>query len=141
MNVVRVMLLNEKAVFPTYADEGAAGFDFYSTSNLVIPVGGSGIIETGLAVEIPKGYEIQARGRSGLAFKGDIVAHFGTIDESYRGEVKIKLWNLGKKPFKIVQGMRIAQGVLAPVERALFMEAYDLSKTSRGVGGIGSTGE
>ena len=141
MNIVRIKLLNENAVFPTYADEGAAGFDFYSTSNLVIPVGGSGIIETGLAVEIPKGYEIQARGRSGLAFVNDIIAHFGTIDESYRGEIKVKLWNLGKKPFSIKQGQRVAQGVLAPVEKAIFLESFDLSNTVRGVGGIGSTGE
>jgi len=140
MNLVRVKLLNDKAVMPTYADSGAAGFDFYAIKNLTIPVGGSGIVETGLALEIPVGYEVQARGRSGLAFKDDIIAHFGTIDESYRGEVKIKLWNLGNAPFRIIQGMRIAQGVLAPVERALFMEAFELGKTMRGVGGIGSTG-
>ena len=83
----------------------------------------------------------QARGRSGLAFVNDILAHFGTIDESFRGELKIKLWNLGNKPFPIVQGMRVAQGVLAPVERAIFMEAFDLGKTMRGENGIGSTGE
>ena len=141
MNIVRVKLLDEKAIIPTYADEGAAGFDFYSISNLVIPVGGSGIIETGLVVEIPKGYEIQARGRSGLAFVNDIVDHFGTIDESYRGEIKIKLWNLGKKPFPIKQGQRVAQGVLSQVEKAIFLEAFDLSQTVRGAGGIGSTGQ
>jgi len=141
VNIVRVKLLDEKAIIPTYADEGAAGFDFYSISNLVIPVGGSGIIETGLVVEIPKGYEIQARGRSGLAFVNDIVDHFGTIDESYRGEIKIKLWNLGKKPFPIKQGQRVAQGVLSQVEKAIFLEAFDLSQTVRGAGGIGSTGQ
>ena len=141
MNIVRYQLTNPKAVVPTYADDGAAGFDFYSTSNLILPVGGSGIIETGLTLEIPKGYEIQARGRSGLAFVNDILAHFGTIDESFRGEVKIKLWNLGNKPFPIKVGQRVAQGVLAPVERAIFLEAFDLSKTTRGAGGLGSSGE
>lgn len=141
MNLVRYTKLNDLAIVPTYADDGASGFDFYATNNLTIPVGGSGIVETGLAVEIPVRYEIQARGRSGMAFINDIVAHFGTIDESYRGEIKIKLWNLGNKPYPIKVGQRVAQGVLAPVEKAIFLESFDLSKTVRGAGGIGSTGE
>lgn len=140
MNLVRFKILKEKAIVPTYADPGAAGFDFYAINDQTIPVGGSCVVGTGLAFEIPVGYEIQARGRSGLAFKDDIVAHFGTVDESYRGEIKVKLWNLGSKPFSIKAGMRVAQGVLAPVERAIFMEAFDLGKTMRGENGIGSTG-
>lgn len=140
MNLVRYKKLDEKAIIPTYADEGASGFDFYAITNQTIPVGGSVIVGTGLAFEIPSGFEIQARGRSGLAFMSDIVAHFGTIDESYRGEVKIKLWNLGNKPHPIKVGQRVAQGVLAPVRRAIFIEEFDLSKTVRGENGIGSTG-
>jgi len=141
VNVVRIKLLNEKAVIPTYADPGASGFDFYSTSELILPVNSSGIVGTGISFQIPFGYEIQVRGRSGMAFINDILAHFGTIDESYRGEVKIKLWNLGNEPFPIKVGQRVAQGVLAPVERAIFLEAFDLSNTQRGIGGIGSSGE
>ena len=141
MNIVRYKLLDQRAIVPTYAEPGSSGFDFYAINDLTIPVGGSGVIETGLAVEIPIGYEIQARGRSGLAFNNDVLAHFGTIDESYRGEVKIKLWNLGNKPYQIKTGQRIAQGILAPVEKAIFLEEFDLSKTVRGENGISSTGK
>lgn len=141
MNIVRFKRLSEKAIVPTYADPGSSGFDFYAISNQILPVGGSCIVGTGLALEIPVGYEIQARGRSGLAFNNDILAHFGTIDESYRGEVKIKLWNLGNKPYAITIGQRVAQGVLAPVDKAIFLEEFDLSRTVRGENGLGSSGE
>lgn len=138
---VKAKKLNRDAKIPTYAEPGASGFDFYSTKELTITPGGYGIIGTGLAFEIPRGYEIQVRGRSGLAFKHQIVAaHFGTIDESYRGEVKILLFNFSNDSYHISPGERVAQGILSPVTKADFKEVVELSKTERGEGGIGSTG-
>lgn len=138
--LVGIKILNGNAKIPTYADDGASGFDFYATHDLDIEPCCSGIVETGIAFEIPTGWEIQARGRSGLAFKHDIQAHFGTIDESFKGEVKIKLFNYGSKALNIKIGDRVAQGVLAPVTKAHFHELESLSKSKRGDGGFGSTG-
>ena len=141
MQIVKVKKLNDLAVIPTYADSGASGFDLYSTQYKSIRAGGSAILSTGIAFEIPEGYEIQIRGRSGLAFNEGVIAHFGTIDASYRGEIKVKLFNLGYRPIGIEIGDRIAQGVLAPVERAMFIQDSNLSETERGVNGFGSTGQ
>ena len=142
MQIVKVKKLNDLAVIPTYADEGASGFDLYSTQYKSIRAGGSAIVSTGIAFEIPEGYEIQIRGRSGLAFNEDVIAHFGTIDASYRGEVKVKLFNLGPyRDLNVEIGDRIAQGVLAPVERAVFIQDSGLNETERGVNGFGSTGQ
>lgn len=139
---VGVKKLNSKARIPTYADPGSSGFDFHSTHDLIIPVGGFGIISSGLAFEIPPEFEIQVRGRSGLAFKEQIVAaHFGTIDDSYKGEVKVILFNLSNKPYRINTGDKIAQGVLAEVPKAVFEEVDELSKSLRGDNGFGSTGK
>lgn len=138
--LVRYKKLNELAKEPIYADLGAAGFDFYATNTVLIEPLGSAVIETGIAVEIPEGYEIQVRGRSGLAFNGDVFAHVGTIDCNYRGEVKIKLFNLGTKAIPILPGTRVAQGVLAPVTKADFLLSEKLSDTDRGLKGFGSSG-
>lgn len=133
--------LYKDAVTPTYADPGASGFDFYSIEEGIIEPKSSAVIATGLAFEIPKGWEIQARGRSGLAFKNDVIAHFGTIDEGFKGELKIKLFNLGNEPLAINVGDRIAQGVFAPVTKAVFYETNELSKSERGEGGFGHSGK
>ena len=99
-------------------------------------------VATGFAIEIPHGHEVQVRPRSGLALKHGITCLNtpGTIDSDYRGEVKIILINLGHEPFEIRRGERIAQLVPAPVLRADFVEASELSDTERGSGGFGSTG-
>ncbi|MBQ1671857.1 MAG: dUTP diphosphatase, partial [Treponema sp.] len=96
----------------------------------------------GLFFEIPEGYEIQVRPRSGLAFKNGVTVLNtpGTIDSDYRGELKVLLVNLGKEDFTVKSGDRIAQIILAPVTQADFVQAQLLSQTERGEGGFGSTG-
>ena len=99
-------------------------------------------VATGLSVAIPQGYEIQVRPRSGLAIKHGIspINTPGTIDEDYRGEVKVPLVNLGQEAFTVERGMRIAQLVVAPVIQVAVEEVIDLDETRRGDGGFGSTG-
>jgi dUTP pyrophosphatase len=140
--IVGVKKLHPDAKLPTYVDSGASGFDFYANENITLPARGRAIIRTGLAFEIPRGYEIQARGRSGLAFKNNIVAaHFGTIDENYKGEVMILLYNFSSTSYLIMSGDRVAQGVLAPVTRADFYETTELSDSERGTKGFGDSGK
>jgi dUTP pyrophosphatase len=99
-------------------------------------------VPTGLAVALPPGHELQVRPRSGLALKhGLLVANSpGTVDEDYRGEIKVILLNAGTEPFRVERGMRLAQGVLAPVTRIRWQEVESLDETARGQGGFGSTG-
>jgi dUTP pyrophosphatase len=100
------------------------------------------IVPTGVALAIPVGFEGQVRPRSGLATKHGITVPNapGTIDSDYRGELKVALINLGRTPFVVEHGMRIAQLVIAPVSRATLVECEDLGDTARGAGGFGSTG-
>jgi dUTP pyrophosphatase len=119
---------------PAYGSAGAAPVELAPGGRMAIP--------TGLAVALPAGHELQVRPRSGLALKnGILVANSpGTVDEDYRGEIKIILLNAGTEPFRIERGMRIAQGVLAPVTRIRWQEVASLDETVRGMGGFGSTG-
>ncbi len=109
---------------------------------VVLEPGGRAAIPTGLMVALPAGHELQVRPRSGLALnQGVLVANApGTVDEDYRGEIKVILLNAGAEPFAVVRGMRIAQAVLAPVTRILWREVPVLDETARGAGGFGSTG-
>jgi dUTP pyrophosphatase len=127
---------------PTYASVHAAGLDVCAAEELVLEPGQRHAVATGFAIEIPDGYEVQVRPRSGLALKHGITCLNtpGTIDSDYRGEVKVILANLGDEPFPIRRGERIAQLVPAPVLRANFVEARKLEDTARGSGGFGSTG-
>ena len=127
---------------PTYATDGAAGLDVVSAEDLTLAPGQRHAVATGFAIAIPEGYEVQVRPRSGLALKHGITCLNtpGTIDHDYRGEVKVILANLGNEPFDIRRGERIAQLVPAPVTKAAFREVAELSETSRGAGGFGSTG-
>jgi dUTP pyrophosphatase len=127
---------------PSYATPGAAGMDVVAAESLTLAPGARHAVATGFAIAIPAGYEVQLRPRSGLALKHGITCLNtpGTIDEDYRGEVKVILANLGDAPFEIVRGERIAQLVPAPVQRASFREVEDLDATARGTGGFGSTG-
>lgn len=143
MTTVRIKLLTPTAKAPTYATEGSAGMDLCADISTPFDIweGRSEIIGTGIAVEIPPGYEGQVRPRSGLAFKHGVRTVLGTIDADYRGEVKVLLESFGKDSFhKINPGDRIAQLVIAPVERARIEVAAELSDTARGAGGFGSTG-
>ena len=128
---------------PAYATEGAAGLDVVAAEELTLAPGQRHAVATGFAIAIPAGYEVQVRPRSGLALKHGITCLNtpGTIDEDYRGEVKVILANLGDEAFEVRRGERIAQLVPAPVLKAEFREVDALSETNRGVGGFGSTGQ
>jgi dUTP pyrophosphatase len=128
---------------PRYASEDAVGLDVTAAEALTLAPGQRHAVATGFAIEIPRGYEVQVRPRSGLAIKHGITCLNtpGTIDSDYRGEVKVILINLGEEPFEIRRGERIAQLVPAPVLRADFVEVGELAETVRGSGGFGSTGQ
>ena len=127
---------------PSYETAGSAGMDVRAAEELVIAPGQRGLVGTGLAFAIPHGYEIQVRPRSGLALKKgvSIPNSPGTIDSDYRGELKVILLNHGDEDFVIERGDRIAQIVVAPVQRGILLEVADLDETQRGSGGFGSTG-
>jgi len=131
---------------PFYATEGAAGADIRASipekKSLAIKPGQRLLVPTGLCMEIPLGYEIQVRPRSGLSLKSPlmIVNAPGTIDCDYRGEVNIIVGNFSSEEFVIEHGLRIAQLVISPVIQAQYVHATQLSATARGTGGFGSTG-
>ena len=131
------------APLPAYATEAAAGADLHADLDapVALPPGGRAAIPTGLAFEIPQGFEIQIRPRSGLARRHGVTVLNapGTIDADFRGAVEVLLVNLGAEPFTVSPGARIAQAVLAPVARARFEPAAALGATARGAGGFGST--
>lgn len=143
-SIVVLTSIENKELLPVYMTKGAAGADVkaHLQEPFTIPSGESGIVPTGMRVEIPEGYEIQVRPRSGLALKHQVTVLNtpGTIDADYRGEIKIILINHGKEDFIITPGMRIAQLVLAQVVQAEFLLSSDLSTTERGTGGFGHTG-
>ena len=132
------------AVIPEYKTAGAAGADLCALLDapLTIPAGRSAMVPTGLFFEIPQGYEVQVRPRSGLAAKNGVTVLNtpGTIDSDYRGEIKVILINLGTEDFTVNSGDRIAQMIIAPVIQASFTITDSLSETERGAGGFGSTG-
>ncbi|MGE5085818.1 MAG: dUTP diphosphatase [Bacillota bacterium] len=129
---------------PAYQSAGASGVDVRAqlSGPLVLNPGERAMIPTGLSFEIPLGYEIQARPRSGWAAKSGLTVLNtpGTIDADYRGEVKIIVINLGNEAVTINDQERCAQLVIAPVYQAQFELVSDLSETERGAGGFGSTG-
>ncbi|UIJ71582.1 dUTP diphosphatase [Aurantimonas sp. HBX-1] len=132
------------APLPAFATAGAAGADIRAAlaEPLTLMPGGRAMVPTGLAFEIPAGFEVQVRPRSGLAASHGVTVLNapGTIDSDYRGEVKVILVNLGDAPFRVVDGDRIAQLVVAPVVAARFEARETLDETDRGTGGFGSTG-
>lgn len=136
--------VEEGAHAPIYASEGASGADVraHISEPLTIEPGAVSVIGTGLSFDIPRGYEIQVRSRSGLAAKCGIATlnSPGTIDWDYRGELKVILINHGREPFVVEPGMRIAQIVVAPMLQADFASIDALSETARGSGGFGHTG-
>lgn len=139
---VKIKRLNDNAVIPQYATPGAAGFDLHASENRTIFPGETALVPTGLSIEIPNGYEMQVRPRSGVSLKTGLrVANSpGTVDSDYRGEVCIIMHNTGDAGLDIFSGDRIAQGVICPVLQVSFEEVDDLSDTKRGSGGFGSTG-
>lgn len=140
---VKFTALERNAVVPTYQTEGAAGADLtYCGLPTTIRQGEVAVLGTGIAVAIPEGYEGQIRSRSGLAAKSGVhvLNSPGTIDEDYRGEIKVILHNATTGDFVVEPGTRIAQLVISRYTRAIFREMPSLDETTRGAGGLGSTG-
>ncbi len=127
---------------PDYQSEGAAGMDVRAAEDRMLQPGETALIPTGFAIAVPLGYEAQLRPRSGLALKHGVTLlnSPGTVDSDYRGPVGVILTNLGHEPFFINRGDRIAQMVIAKVERAQFELVESLDDTERGAGGFGSSG-
>jgi dUTP pyrophosphatase len=138
---IRIKRLDEKLPLPSYQTDGSSGLDLYSSENCILAKGDFRMISTGIALEIPPGYEGEVRARSGLASKFGIgvLNSPGTIDSDYRGEIKVILFNFGKENFEIKRGNRIAQLVFTRVERIVLVETNELNSTKRDNGGFGST--
>ena len=145
--IVRTEEADPEIPLPSYESDGAAGADIRANlpdgRALSLAPGARTLVPTGLRMEIPKGFEVQVRPRSGLALKHGITLlnSPGTIDSDYRGEVGVILFNTSDAPFVIEHGARIAQLVVAPVTQTGFALAERLGQTQRGAGGFGSTGQ
>ncbi|MTD29609.1 dUTP diphosphatase [Planomicrobium sp. YIM 101495] len=139
---MKVKRLHEDAQLPYRAHPGDAGLDVFSIEEKMILPGEVGLVGTGIALELPEGTEAQMRPRSGLALKHAVTLlnSPGTIDEGYRGEIKIIMINHGKEPFTVEKGMRIAQMVVAPVMRIEVLETVEMTDSERSAGGFGSSG-
>ena len=144
MTEILIKKLSKNVTLPKYETEGSSGLDLAANIDEQIKIlpGKSEIIPTGLAVAIPKNFEIQIRPRSGLAAKSQVsvLNTPGTIDADYRGEIKVILINLSDKVFVVEKGLRIAQMVVCPVIKVSLKEVTKLEFTERGSGGFGSTG-
>lgn len=146
--IVDIIMVNEEGAFlPQYSTQGAAGADLCAflgneDEKITILPGQRALVPTGIRIELPHGYEAQIRPRSGLAAKYGITVlnSPGTIDEDYRGEIKVILINLGEDSFTIKNGDRIAQMVISTYCRSNFIKKDKFSSTERGEGGFGSTG-
>lgn len=134
----------EDLALPAYQSEHASGMDLLAAIDkpLVIEPGKRALVPTGLYIAVPPGHEAQVRARSGLAIKQGlcVLNGPGTVDADYRGEVCVILANLGDAHFTIERGMRIAQLVICPVEKAEWQQIKELPATERGAGGFGSSG-
>ena len=144
MTKILIKRLSKEVPLPKYETQDSSGMDLSANvkSSINIGPGKKEIIPTGIAIAVPKGFEVQIRPRSGLAAKHNVTVlnSPGTIDADYRGELKVILINLSDKNFIVEKGLRIAQMVLCPVVKAKFKEVESLDDTKRGSGGFGSTG-
>lgn len=139
---IKIRKLNPEARIPEYAHNGDAGMDVYSCEDCVVNARERKLISTGLSFEIPKGYELQIRSKSGLALNYGLflLNSPGTLDSGYRGELKVILFNTGKENYNVKKGEKVAQIILSKYEEAEIEEVSELSETARGNGGFGSTG-
>lgn len=142
MTTVKIKKLTDCAIMPTYGSDGAAGADLYAAESAVIAPGGTALVHTGIAMQIPEGFVGLVYARSGIAVKRGLAPanKVGVIDSDYRGEIMIALHNHSGAEESVDRGERIAQIVIAPYLKALFEEADSISDTERGGGGFGSTG-
>ena len=140
---MRVKRLTPDAILPKYAHPGDAGLDLYSVDDLDIQPAEAKVVRTGIAIELPRGTEAGIRPRSGLALEWAVTVlnSPGTIDEGYRGEIRVVLINHGARPFRVRRGMRIGQLVVQHRLEVEVVEVENLKTTERGEGGFGSSGE
>ena len=140
--IVKVKRLVPAAKLPKYEHPGDSGADLVAVAEHTLQPMQWFAIPTGISAEVPMGFELQVRPRSGLALKHGVTVLNtpGTVDAGYRGEIKVILLNLGAEPFQVTPGMKIAQLVVVPVLRGVFQEVDELSLSQRGSGGFGSTG-
>src|SRR5215471_13862136 len=138
---IRIKKLHPDAVLPEYAHGSLedAGIDLRALERTVLLPGVSQAVPTGLAIELPPGYEAQVRPRSGLALKHSLTVNFGTIDPGYRGEIRVVMFNLGREEYTVEKGDRIAQLVIGRYE-GIQWEEGELGDSARGAGGFGSSG-
>ncbi len=142
MAKIRIKKIRDNAVTPHYEHDGDAGMDLYAVEDFTLRPGQRELIPTGFQVEVPKGYEMQIRPKSGLALKHGITVLNtpGTVDSCYRGEVGVIMLNASDRDYEVKVGEKVAQAVIAKVEKAVIEEVEDLTQTQRGSGGFGSTG-
>ena len=138
---IRIKKLHPDAILPGYAHGPAedAGLDLRAVERVLLLPGMAEAVPTGLAIELPPGYEAQVRPRSGLGLKHSLTVNFGTIDPGYRGEIRVVMFNLGRVDYTIEKGDRIAQLVVARYEAIQWQEG-ELGESARGAGGFGSSG-
>ena len=138
---LKIKKLHPDAIIPTYAHPGDAGMDLRCVENVTVPPGGRASIKTGLAFEIPDGYVGLIWEKSGLSHKHGLKTFGGVIDAGYRGDITISLINLSDKDYTFEKGHKVAQMLIQPIEIPEIVETEELSETSRGEGGFGSTGK
>ena len=138
---IRIKKLHPDAVLPVYAHgpNEDAGLDLHAVERVEVQPGIAQPVPTGLAIQLPPGYEAQVRPRSGLALKHSMTVNFGTIDPGYRGEIRVIMFNQGRQPYTVQPGDRIAQLIISRYE-AIEWEEGDLGDSARGAGGFGSSG-
>lgn len=138
---IRIKKLHPDAALPIYAHGASedAGLDLRAVERIVLTNGVAQAVPTGIAIELPSGYEAQVRPRSGMALKHSLTVNFGTIDPGYRGEIRVIMFNLGLNDYVVEKGDRIAQLIVARYE-SIDWEEGDLSDSTRGGGGFGSSG-
>ena len=138
---IKIQLEADRSL-PIYQSKDAAGCDLINIGeNIKLYPLDRAVINTGVHIQLPEGYEAQVRGRSGLNRDYGIVVPTGTIDADYRGEIRVVVYNLSREPYIIKPGDRIAQLVICPVVQADWQQVEHLDKTDRGEGGFGSTGK
>ncbi|AQM65509.1 dUTP diphosphatase [Helicobacter pylori] len=139
---IKIQKIHPNALIPKYQTEGSSGFDLHAVEEVTIKPHSVGLVKIGICLSLEVGYELQVRTRSGLALNHQVMVlnSPGTVDNDYRGEIKVILANLSDKDFKVQIGDRIAQGVVQKTYKAEFIECERLDETSRGSGGFGSTG-
>ncbi|MGL2802029.1 dUTP diphosphatase [Helicobacter pylori] len=139
---IKIQKIHPNALIPKYQTDGSSGFDLHAVEEVMIKPHSVGLVKIGICLSLEVGYELQVRTRSGLALNHQVMVlnSPGTVDNDYRGEIKVILANLSDKDFKVQIGDRIAQGVVQKTYKAEFIECERLDETSRGSGGFGSTG-